>query len=1113
MKRAPYNHPETAELSGPRYWRSMDELSQSPEFLKQVETEFGPEASEMNDVDRRHFFKIMAASFAIGGIGFSGCRRPESHILPHSKMPEHQIPGQALYYATSFPLRGESLPLLIETHTGRPTKIEGNPDYAGYRGGTTRKSQASILELYDPDRATAHTKNGGKISNADVFDLLATFKKDLSASKGEGMAILVESNSSPTRRRLKKAFQKAYPKAKWVEYDAINVSNAAASAAKVTPKANLQPKYNLTHADRILSVDADFIDEEVGAVKFSKQFADGRRLRTNTDGMNRLYSVESNFSLTGGMADHRKRLATSQMVSFLAAVALHIELGVEGNALRPVLEPLAAELDSDTTEWAAKCAEDLAAHKGHSLVFVGQHLAPEAHALGLLINEKLGNLGKTVSFVEVDNGDSATINELAADIEAGKISRLIISGGNPVYNAPADLDFAALLDKVEDVVRLGYYVDETSEKAGYQILQAHYLESWGDGRTYDGDVVAQQPMILPLFDGVSEIEVLARLVGEANVDGHSLVYSTFQSANGNSGKRAFDKYLNDGFTLSGYKKANANVSGISLAEWLKSFEAPAAPSKNSLEVRFLNDSSVDDGRYANNGWLQECPDPMTKLTWDSAIIVSPRLAKELDIVAPDSFKTIVRKNPNVVKDGREYARVATISVGGREITGAIHIQPGLDNYTVVLPLGYGRTAVGRVGENSGMGFNAFNLRTDSDVGTGASLTLDKDDSIYQLAGTQSHWSMEGRAIVREGNLDTYESNPDFTTQMGMESHTPAVYGTATGDPTAKKVADTPRGGSIYEHPDLTGTHQWGMSIDLNVCTGCNACVIACQSENNIPIVGRDQVRRGREMHWIRLDRYFSSGLGMTDIPEDPQVNIQPIACMHCETAPCETVCPVNATVHDEEGLNAMAYNRCIGTRYCANNCPYKVRRFNFFDYQQRPLDRLYEGPLAPKGMPELTQMAQNPDVSVRMRGVMEKCTYCTQRINQAKIAQQAKAGDGNDVRVKDGTIKVACEQACPTDGIVFGDLLDKESRVSKLRDNERTYSLLGYLNARPRTTFMSRIRNPNPEMPDYKEMPLSTSEYNLQSYGDAAGHHGASHGDEHDDHANDDSHSDNGGTH
>jgi len=733
----------------------------------------------------------------------------------------------------------------------------------------------------------------------------------------------------------------------------------------------------------------------------------------------------------------------------------------------------------------------LAAHKGHSLVYVGSQASAEAQAIGLLLNEKLGNLGHSVNFVEVDADESVEISALAEAIKAGSVETLVILGGNPVYNAPADLGFGDLLGKVSTVARLGYENDETTEKATYHFLQSHYLESWGDGRSYDGDVLPQQPMILPLFDGISEIELIAELVGEEETDGHSLVYATY-----GKDKRAFDKLLHDGFSSgSGYKTNRSLVSGMRLAEFLKNEVAPSDASKDSLEAVFTIDAKADDGRFVNNGWLQECPDPMTNLTWDSAL-------------------QIAHKNPNKVRDGRVYSPIAKVTVGGRTVQGAVFIMPGLDNYSIVLPLGYGRASSGRVG--SGSGYDAFSVRSGTQsFATGATLELTGEE--YQLASTQEHWSMEGRAIVRESNLDDYAKSPDWVDHMGMESHSPPVYGADKDMPTQEKITTTPKGGSMYEHPDLTGVHQWGMNIDLNLCTGCNACVVACQSENNIPIVGRDQVRRGREMHWIRLDRYFSSNEEKGSIPEDPQVSLQPIACMHCETAPCETVCPVNATVHDSEGLNAMAYNRCIGTRYCANNCPYKVRRFNFFDYQQRDLDKLYMGPLAPKGKPELLQMAQNPDVSVRMRGVMEKCTFCTQRIQSAKIAQKSKAKDSNDVKVPDGTIKTACSQVCPTEAIVFGDLSDANSRVAKLAENERGYDLMGYTNARPRTKFLGKLRNPNTKMPDYVDQPLSKSEYDTASHG-SHGEHGS-----HDDngHAEDghgqeehsDSHSDNGGHH
>lgn len=1116
-----------ANQSGPRYWRSLDELSQTPEFIAQVQREFGPEASEMNEVDRRHFFKIMAASFALGGVGFTGCRRPESHILPHSKAPEHQIPGEPLYYATQFSLRGESIPLLVETHAGRPTKIEGNADFKASNGATSLKAQASLLELYDPDRASRYTKDGSSISKEKALDFLSGLKSSFALSNGKGVAVLTEKSSSPTRLRLKKAFLKLYPNATWAEYEPLATDNPKIAAAMVAG-ANLEPKYDLSVAERILCVDGDFIGDNPGGLGLSKQFADGRRVRSSTDEMNRLYVVESNFTLTGAMADHRKRLASSKMTALLAAAALKIDLGVEGEALQPVFERLSSGLDGETKEWIGKAMADLEHFKGKSLVYAGPQLSKEAQGIALLINEKLGNLGKTLKLVEVESDSSASIQELSRAIDSGSIKTLLISGGNPVYNAPVELDFTSQLEKVDTVLRLGYYDDETSEKSNYHFVQAHYLESWGDGRSYSGEILAQQPMILPLFDGLSEIELLGRLVGEENADGHSLVYETFQQV-GSKGKRAFDKFLHDGFLgESGYKVNRSLISGMRLASALKETEVSQSPKgKDNLEAIFPVDACIDDGRYTNNGWLQECPDPMTKMTWDNAIYVSPRLANELDIIAPDSRLQITRKNPNIVKDGRSFSPVAKVTIGGREVTGGIQILPGLDNYTIVLPLGYGRSRTGRVGTHSG--YNAYQVRSSDSAAYATGVRLELTGDTIQLANTQEHWSMEGRAIIRESNKDAYASDPHWVEKMGMESHSPPVFGKDAGMPLEERSVVTPRGGSLYEHPENKGLHQWGMSIDLNVCSGCNACVVACQSENNIPIVGRDQVRRGREMHWIRLDRYFSSNvvkrdadgqaivddhgdteLDLAAIPEDPQVSLQPIACMHCETAPCETVCPVNATVHDDDGLNTMAYNRCIGTRYCANNCPYKVRRFNFMDYQQRPLDRLYEGPLAPKGMPELVQMAQNPDVSVRMRGVMEKCTYCVQRIQQAKIAQKVKARDSNDIMIPDGTIKVACQQVCPMDAIEFGNVRDPHSKVSELQNNERNYSVLGYTNARPRTTYLAKLRNPNPEMPDYLDRPLSTVEYEAATpHVDAS----ESHDDFGHENAHSDSHSENGGTH
>ncbi len=725
------------------------------------------------------------------------------------------------------------------------------------------------------------------------------------------------------------------------------------------------------------------------------------------------------------------------------------------------------------------------------------------------MNEALGATGKTLEYISVSDNGAASISDVADSINADKVSTLVVLEGNPVYNAPSDLKWSELQAKVSEVVRLGYNFDETSEVSDLHINSNHYLESWGDAISYDGTILAMQPMILPLFQGLSESEVLEILISGAAKEAYSIVYDAV-TAGAKISAKAFEKFLHDGFLSDGqYAKASVSIIASAVAAAAGSAALAATkPSASNLELRFIADPSVDDGRYANNGWMQECPDPVTKLTWDNAFLVSPNLAKELDIQSPDPMVTVVHRNPNAHSSGRQTAPVITINVNGKEITGPAHIQPGLPDYTVVVPLGYGRKVVGRIGDEAG--FDAYPLRTTSGLSSVVGATVTSTGEYNQLGDTQEHWSMEGRAIIREANKDFFDKNPNFVDQMGMESHSPHVLGTdehgvnrRDSVPLQELVVagDKNRGQSAYVTPEFTGDHQWGMSIDLNTCTGCNACVIACQSENNIPIVGKDQVLRGREMHWIRLDRYYSAGpeLERGEVPVNPQVSLQPMTCQHCETAPCESVCPVNATVHDDEGLNVMAYNRCVGTRYCANNCPYKVRRFNFLDWNDRDIEQLYKGPLGPKGMDELTQMSKNPDVTVRMRGVMEKCTFCLQRIQAAKIDKIVEARDSDDIKVPDGTIKVACQQVCPADSIVFGDVSDPDSRVSKLKTLDRDYGVLAYLNTRPRTTYLAKIRNPNAMMPDYYDNPLSHLEYNKES--GHVEHHGEAQGDEHDAHA------------
>ncbi len=1117
--------PESAagESTGRKYWRSLDELAETPGFKAHVEREFPEGASSLDGVDRRKFFKLMAASFALGGVGLAaGCRRPESYILPYGKSVEEIIPGLPLYFATAMPLRKSAIPLLAETHQGRPTKLEGNPSYAPHGSASSLLAQASILDLYDPDRATTHMIGGAAASPAELQDKLAAISKTYAANAGAGLAFLADESSSPTRAALIAKLKAKFPKALWAEFEPI-ADEAPMTAAKASFGRNVKPVYRFAKAKRILSLDADFFHAESGSLYYTREFAKGRRVSSKDGEMNRLYVAESHLTLTGSMADHRLRVSGTDMLALAAAVCMAIT--DQANA---VLEPYVRGHKLNQS-WIEKCAEDLVAHKGACLIVPGANLPVEAHVIVQGLNWTLGNVGKTVDFVEIEPSTAASINELASAIKAGSVKTLVVLGGNPAYNAPADLDWAALQASVPEVVRYSYTVDETSTikpAAITHIAAAHYLESWGDARTADGTIVPVQPMILPLFNGLTEIEVLARLLGETTTDPYTHVYKTITSIAGGDATAVFRKFLHDGLLEgSAFAVASVSFSRDTAAAVFRSVPPAVTLTKDTLEVRFVADHKMDDGRFANNGWLQECPDPITKISWDNAILVSPKLAREIGIYPGGSALQVARVEEAEFTIGRENAYIGELTINGRKVRGPMHIQPGLADYTVVLPLGYGRSVSGHVGKNQG--FNAYPVRTSDALHFVTGATLVKTDERYQLANTQEHWSMEGRDIVIEANYDEYQKNPAFVKSVGMESHTPAVLGhEGTRRPgeseeafknrihSGTTAAMLPRGQSLYETPALTGEHQWGMSIDLNTCTGCNACVVACQAENNIPIVGKDQVLRGREMHWIRLDRYYSDGQadaspfggeGNKQIPEDPQVSLQPVACAQCELAPCETVCPVNATVHDEEGLNAMAYNRCIGTRYCANNCPYKVRRFNFFDWNNRQLDSLYLGPLGPQGMPELVKMAKNPDVTVRMRGVMEKCTYCVQRIQQAKIAQKVKAGASANVKIPDGTIKVACQQVCPVEAIVFGDITDPQSKVSKAKALEQDYALLGYLNVRPRTTYLGKIRNPNYAMPEFagmsdaKKLPFSRQEYNNKNHPahDDHGHdsHGA--GDKH----------------
>lgn len=1060
--------------SGRKYWRSLDELSETPEFQQWVEREFPEGASEWTDgVSRRHFMKIMSASFLLAGIGLtgSGCRRPEHKIVPFGAAPENYVHGVPQFYATSMPAHGSAIPLVVRSNDGRPTKIEPN-DRLFPGGGTDRTAQASILDLYDPDRATSFKRNGSVVAREAAFEALGSVARAAQQNSGAGLGFLMESCASPSRLRLQQEIARKLPQAKWFVHDAVDldVHRRAASAAFGQP---VRPVYHFDKADVVLSLDNDLLGNEADLTENIRRFTHRRRMRNAQDIPVRLYIAESLYTITGLNADHRLRLPSGAVPQLAAAIAAQV-MQDAGQDLGSVPGP--AGMDA---KWVSECARDLAAHRGKCVVVAGHRQPLSTHLLALALNAALGNLGQTVTLQEAPELNTGRIVELVRALNDGSIETLVLLGGNPAYTAPADLGWSAAVAKAKNLIRLGYYEDETAAGAHWHLPAAHYLESWGDLRAPDGTLLPIQPLIAPLFGGLTELEVLARVAGLETVEPYTIVQQTFQAiSRAQDATAAWRKFLHDGYLEnSALPAVQATLKSDVVGQALQAIK-PATFGKDSLELVFHRDYSVDDGRHNNNGWLQELPDPITKIVWDNVVLVSRKTAQELGVVNSD---------------------LVDITVGGRTVRGPIWVQPGQADYSLGLALGYGRQKTGRVGR--GTGFNAYALRGVGTENIAAGAAIKKTGATYPISCTQTHWSMEGRPAVREANLDQYRKHPEFAKSMSLEHGVPK---------------------SMYPNPldrlKPTALHQWGMAIDLNLCIGCSACVIACQSENNVPIVGKDQVNRGREMHWLRIDRYYS---GRPAGPKDsaqasknkretfvnendqqfqewidnPQVVTQPMLCQHCEAAPCENVCPVNATSHDQEGLNVMTYNRCVGTRYCSNNCPYKVRRFNFFDYNKRPLDKLYWGPLAkrPDDEWDLVQMIKNPDVTVRMRGVMEKCTFCLQRIESAKIQRKASAGASADVVVPDGTFTTACAQACPAGAIVFGNIADPGSQVSQVKSMDRNYSVLEELFTRPRTTYLARVRNPNPAMPDFYDAPFTFKEYE-QRMGDPLNKH---HGDEH----------------
>ncbi len=1024
--------------TGKQYWRTLEELAGDPEFEELLHREFPRQApSEWDDgVDRRDFLKLMAASLAFAGL--SGCgRTPEQYVVPYVKQPDGLTLGKPQFYATAMPFGADAIGLLVESHEGRPTKIEGNPDHPSSLGATNVFAQASVLNLYDPDRAQTVTKFGEIQTWSTFVESAQALAAEMKGTNGAGFRILTGIIASPTLAAQIQSLLTLFPKAKWHQWEPA-VGDGAREGAKLAFGSYLNTVYRVEKAEVILSLDSDFLGSGPGHIRYVREFSRRRNLdqfaivdRLGSE-MNRLYVVEPTPSVTGATADHRLPLRALEVEVFARALAARV---------RPVtkLDRLAVALNAavpppGSEKFLDAVAKELQGHHGRCLVVAGEHQPASLHALVHEINAALGNVGTTLYYTEpvearpVNNLES--LRELCSDIYDGKVETLLILGVNPVYTAPHDFDFASKLKfdekrnrkPVQNTIYLGSHFDETAELCDWHVAESHYLETWGDARAFDGTLGVIQPLIAPLYHTHSARDVLAAFGDKPGVSDYDALRDRLKAANPSADFEKFwRKTLNDGLVAG---SAFAPASAISK---LGGDDLPAIKTTSATDIEFIfrPDPCVYDGRFANNGWLQELPKPVTKLTWDNAALISPKTAEKLELAHNVAWRG--------GEHGKVYSNVIDIALSNSKVTAAAWRLPGQADGVVVLPLGYGRKKAGYTGTNKG--FNAYAVRTSGALWTAyaPSSAIKKTGEDYPLACTQYHFSMEGRQILATGTLAEYHRNPNFANEHAQ---------------LPPKELSLYNGEAEYPYD----RDKWAMAIDLNKCNGCNACVVACQSENNIPVVGKDQVMRGREMHWIRIDRYYEKTKSATNDPSsddeslfNPPTFFQPVPCQQCENAPCEQVCPVGATVHSAEGLNDMTYNRCVGTRYCSNNCPYKVRRFNFLRFQDWETPQL--------------KLLRNPEVTVRSRGVMEKCTYCVQRINNARIeAEKANAP------IHDGAIVTACEQACPTGAIVFGNANDPNSRVSKLKAQQRNYSLLGELNARPRTTYLAAVRNPNPEL-------------------------------------------------
>jgi len=1098
-----------SEQNGKDFWRSLEELKDSDELQEFVNREFPQHAEEWNDpVERRTFLKLMGASLALAGL--SGCvYQPPEYIVPYVTQPDEFVPGKPLYYATAMVMNGAAQALLARSNEGRPTKVEGNPEHPASKGMTDKFAQASLLTMYDPDRSQMVTYRGvtstwdAFLNNTQPNNVgLKKVLADQQLKQGAGLRVLTETITSPTMANLMQEIVKKYSQAKFYSYEPTGRSNARKGAIMAFGQA-VNTVYKFDQAVRVLSFDADFFNDQAGSLRYTSDFMKGRE---PGEEMNRLYVVESVLSLTGAKADHRLALRPSEIEGFARAVAK--ELGVSG----------VQSNYSGNEQWIKAVAKDLKEHNGKSIVIAGESQPPVVHALVHAMNNTLGSVGKTVAYtdpIELSQDANKTplegLKELVGEMNAGKVEALAILGGNPVYNAPADLKFVEAMDKVAFRAHLNLYSNETSEHCHWHINETHYLEAWGDARAYDGTVTFTQPLIEPLYQGKSAIEFLAAFTDTQNTKGLDIMKAYWQTQtlptskaqaeaiaamsekkevekkktaeHGEHGEGSkpetkptpspegkptvtptptpaprpsatptpsasprpaaspsptttttapvplpsatdfetnWKRVIHDGFVTG---TASPAKTFPLKTDWTSQ---PPAQVGTGYEVAFRPDPNIYDGRFANNGWLQELPKPLTSLTWDNAVMVSPETARKLGVS---------RYEGSVNKGGQNFVGTINIDYQGASVSNApVWILPGMPDNVLMVTLGYGRTKAGNVG--NGIGYNAYKIRNSNAPWFGGA-TASSTGNTHELVSTQLHFFMENRDLIRIRDKEDYLKNP-----------------AGHGDESKKFKGD-----SMYEQRDYSKEYKWGMTIDMNSCFGCNACVVACQSENNIPVVGKEQVARSREMHWLRVDAYFGQN---QNEPFGPY--FMPVPCQQCEQAPCEPVCPVHATTHSAEGLNDMVYNRCVGTRYCSNNCPYKVRRFNFLLYQD------FNTPTY--------KLMRNPEVSVRSRGVMEKCTYCIQRIQNAKIEAET-----SDRLIQDGEVVTACQAVCPANAISFGDMNDATSKVAKLKAEKRNYTILADLNTQPRTSYLAGVRNPNKEIPE--RFKLSTTKED----GHGAGEH------------------------